>query len=69
MAQWVKDPVLLLLWHRFDPWPGELPYAAGAAKKKKKKSATLQASLDFVPDRLLQMRAMCCGIHDGQYWN
>ena len=28
MAQWVKDLVLslqqlvLLLWHRFDPWPG-----------------------------------------------
>ena len=21
MAQWVKDPVLLLLWYGFDPWP------------------------------------------------
>ena len=22
MAQWTEDPVLLLLWHEFDPWPG-----------------------------------------------
>ena len=21
MVQWVKDPVLSLLWYRFDPWP------------------------------------------------
>ena len=20
MAQWVKEPALSLLWHRFDPW-------------------------------------------------
>ena len=43
MAQQVKDPALSpqylgsLLWLRFDPWPGELPHAAGADKKKKKK--------------------------------
>ena len=30
MAQWVRDPALslqglgLLLWYRFDPWPGNL---------------------------------------------
>ena len=41
--QWVKDLVLslqqlrLLLWLRFDPWPGNFLVAAGAAKKKKKK--------------------------------
>ena len=40
MAQWVKDPVLLLqqleslLWHRFNPWPMELPHTTGAAEKK-----------------------------------
>lgn len=22
MAQWVKDPALLLLWYKFEPWPG-----------------------------------------------
>ena len=29
MAQWVKDPVLSLLWHGFDPWPGNfcMPWA------------------------------------------
>ena len=43
MVQWVKDLVLslqwfgLLLWHRFDPCPGKLSHAIGAAKKEKKK--------------------------------
>lgn len=41
MAPWVKDLALalqqlwLLLWHRFDPWPGNL-HAVGMAKKEKK---------------------------------
>ena len=41
VAQRVKDLALSvqwlgghLLWHRFDPWPGEIPHAAGIAKKK-----------------------------------
>ena len=34
MAQWVKDPVLSLLWFGFDPWPGELLNAAGTAPTK-----------------------------------
>ena len=47
LAQWVKDPVLLLLWRRpagvapIGPLSWEPPYAVGAAlktKKKKKKS-------------------------------
>ena len=43
VVQWVKDLVLslqwlgLLLWHEFDPWPGELPHAGGEAKKKDEK--------------------------------
>ena len=43
LVQWVKDPTLSLqwpwslLWHGFDPWPGNLHMASGAAKKKKKK--------------------------------
>ena len=37
MAQWVKDPTLSLLSHRFDPWPLEHPHAKNEAKKKKNK--------------------------------
>ena len=34
MAQWVRDLVLSLLWHRCDPWPGN-PHALAVVKKKK----------------------------------
>ena len=40
MAHQVKDLALSLmwlwslLWHGFDPWPGEQPYATGVAKTK-----------------------------------
>ena len=45
VAQWVKDPVLLQLWHRlqlhlrFDPWPRNfyMPWCGQKKKKKKKK--------------------------------
>ena len=43
LAQWVKDPELLWLWHRpavaapIQPLAWELPYAAGAALKRKRK--------------------------------
>ena len=43
MAQWVKDPTLSLLSHRFDPWPLELPHAKSEAKKKKKKKKNLES--------------------------
>ena len=42
-AQWVKDLALSLqrlgslLWCGFEPWPGNFPHGAGAAKKKKKR--------------------------------
>ena len=35
----VKDPVLSLLWLRFNPWSEELPYDAGTMKKTNKKPA------------------------------
>ena len=35
MAQWVKDLALLLLWLRFNPWPGNLPW--GQTKNKNKR--------------------------------
>ena len=37
-AQRVKDPVLSLLWERFDPWPGNFHMLECGPKKKKKKS-------------------------------
>ena len=39
----IKDPVLsllwfgLLLWHSFDPWPGNFLHAMGQGQKKKKR--------------------------------
>ena len=36
VTQQVKDPVLLLLWHRFDPWPGNFCMPWARPKKKKK---------------------------------
>ena len=44
VAQLVKDPVLslqqlgVLLWPRFNPWPGELLHARGTAKKINKQT-------------------------------
>ena len=43
LAQWVKDPALLCLWHRplatapIRPLPWETPYAAGAAQEMAKR--------------------------------
>ena len=54
MVQWVKDLVLflqqlrsllwlrLLLWRRFDPWPGNFHMLQAWSKKKKKRSGTLE---------------------------
>ena len=41
VVQWVKDPVLSLLWHGFNPWPrsgGCSPLSPGGGKKKKPKT-------------------------------
>ena len=35
VAQWVKDPMLLQLWHRFDPWPVNFHKPWVWPKKKK----------------------------------
>ena len=37
MAQWVKDPVLSLLWRGFSPWPGNFHMPQAQPKKKKRK--------------------------------
>ena len=51
VAQWVKDPVLslqwlgLLLWHRFDPWPGDLSHTVCTTRKKKEKEKKILNSM------------------------
>ena len=35
VAQWVKDMLLSLLWHGFDPWPGNF-YVLWMQSKMKK---------------------------------
>ena len=45
LPQWIKDPTLLLLWHRpaavasLQPLTWELPYASSAALKRQKKKS------------------------------
>ena len=48
MAQWVKDPVLSLLWLRFAPWPGNFCMSqVWPPKKKKWRSLVLQQVKDL----------------------
>ena len=35
LVQHVKDSVFMQLWHRFDPWPGNLHITWGKQKKQK----------------------------------
>ena len=48
VAQWIKDPVLSLLWYRsllwhgFDPWPGNFHLWWAQPKKKKEKEEYLR---------------------------
>ena len=46
MAQRVKDLVLPLLWHGFDPWPGNVcvPWYDKKKKKKKKERKKMRVS-------------------------
>ena len=44
VAQWVKDPALLLLRLRVQFLAQELPYAMGTAKKKKKEHKEMPLS-------------------------
>ena len=37
LVQWGKDPTLLQLWLRFDPWPGNFHMPRVGILKKKKK--------------------------------
>ena len=36
MAQSVREPVLSLLWHGLNPWPGDLLQAEGMAQKRER---------------------------------
>ena len=49
MLEWpggiaVKNPVLSLLWHGFDPWPGNFCMSWVQQKKEKKASALSRGS-------------------------
>ena len=48
MAQWVKGPVLSLLWLGFNPLILELPHTPGAAGKKKKCRLISSTTVDFI---------------------
>ena len=39
VAQLVKDLALSLLWHRFDPWPGNFPMLRAWPKRNKFRSS------------------------------
>ena len=45
MAQQVKDPVLSLLWHGFNPWPGNFHRLPSASLPPTPTPATLQKEL------------------------
>ena len=53
MAQWVKDPALLMLWlwlqqwHGFDPWPGNFRMLQVQPKKQNKQVRETQGTLKF----------------------
>ena len=36
MAQWVKDPMLSLLWHGCDPWPWNFHMLQAKRKEKRR---------------------------------
>ena len=44
VAQWFKDPVLSLPWHRFDPWPGNFCMLKARPKKKMRESSTIRCT-------------------------
>ena len=61
MGQQVKHPGLSLLWHRSDPWPGEILRATGMAKKEKKE--LMEKSVHH--PELLDLEPGCIYLLDG----
>ena len=60
MVQWVKDPLLAQLWHRFNPWPRNFHMFQMQPKKKKKKKSW-SSHCDIVgsePDWLYWLRSL-----------
>ena len=47
MAQCVKDLVVLLLWHRFDPWAGNFHMLQAGPKIKQNKSRVLMTQIQL----------------------
>ena len=86
VAQWVKDLVLsllwfsLLLWHKFNPWPGNFCMLQAEGKereKEKKKDIELETNqkgaLNILPEntdiRFLKMDCAPCNTQEAEFWN
>ena len=43
MTQWVKDPPVSLLWHRFDPWPGKFCIRSEKREREREKHVLIKS--------------------------
>ena len=60
MEQWVKDPVLLYPWHKFQNLAWELPCAMSAGKKWEKYCDTVVKIISFkIPSSEKQNNVIC----------
>ena len=66
VAQQVKDPALSLLWHRFDPWPGNFRMLWAWPKKKKKKKKNHKVLCSEDTDFSLRVFG-AAGWHPGEF--
>ena len=53
MAQWVKDPVLSLLWYKFDPWLGNFCLPRLQSKKPNKNKTNEPPPTNIVKETML----------------
>ena len=65
MAQWVKQQAWSLLWHGFDPWPGNFCITRYQKKKKKKSRMLLLRNTQA----LTASRSLLCKPRPAPEWN